>query len=86
MPYHDGGNYHGGQNDDTHQNTKIIILFGNTALTIIFHFRVILFVTLLCKMRTAGRETREETLRHDNCVSGETIANFLYRGFQTRTL
>ena len=27
------------------------------------------------------RNTRVVTLTHENCVQGETIANFLYRGF-----
>ena len=41
------------------------------------------FVTPLCKMRPAERKTRVVTLTNDNSVSGVTIANFLYRGFQT---
>ena len=44
------------------------------------------FVTPLCKMRPAERKTRVVTLTNDNSVSGVTIANFLYRGFQTRTM
>ena len=39
------------------------------------------FVTPLCKMRPVWRKTRLVTLTNDNCVSGKTIAIFLYRGF-----
>ena len=35
-------------------------------------------------MRPAGRKTRVVTQTHDNCVSGETVANFWYRGFLRR--
>ena len=38
---------------------------------------------ILSKWRLAGRKTRVETLTNDNYVSGETIANFLDRGFLT---
>ena len=41
---------------------------------------------ILYTWRPAGRKTRVGTLTEDNCVSGGIIANFLNRGFQTRTL
>ena len=41
---------------------------------------------ILHMWRPAGRKTRVETLTNDNCVSREIIANFLNRGFLTRTV
>ena len=44
---------------------------------------LLFLVQPLCKMRPAERKTRVVTLTNDNHVSGETIADFLYRGFLT---
>ena len=44
---------------------------------------LLLLVQALCKMRPAERKARVVTLTNDNHVSGETIADFLYRGFLT---
>ena len=38
---------------------------------------------ILYMWRPAGRKTRVEALAYGNYVSGELIANFLDRGFQT---
>ena len=66
----------------TENITELLCSFCNTAIPRKTHFRFF-FVTPLRKMRPAERKTRVVTLTNDNSVSGKTIANFLYRGFQT---
>ena len=63
--YHGGRNYYGGQIDSDYMENALLIFF---------------FITPLCKIRPAGRKTRVVTLTTENCVSGDTIANFLDRG------
>ena len=56
-------------------------LFLNCSSSRVVHVCVILYT-----WRPAGRKTRIGIFTRDICVSGEIIANFLDRGFQTGTV